>query len=64
MSKNLTKIILPLIVVFSLSTYSQLDSVLETNKDRTTAASASQAKIDSTQIKTDKTRNSFCKLRT
>ena len=51
MTKNITKIILPLTLVFSLSTYSQLDSVLETNKDRTTAATASQAKIDSTQIR-------------
>ena len=54
MTKDITKIILPLALVFSLSTYSQLDSVLETNKERTTAATASQAKIDSTQIKTDK----------
>ena len=54
MTKDITKIILPLALVFSLSTYSQLDSVLETNKERTTAATASQAKIDSAQIKTDK----------
>ena len=38
----------------SLTVASQLDSVLEVNKERTTAASSSQAKIDSTQIKTDK----------
>lgn len=54
MKLNLKKIILPLIIVFSISAHSQLDSVLETNKERTEAATISQAKIDSTQIKTDK----------
>jgi hypothetical protein len=55
MIRHLTKLILiPLLVVFSLSAMSQLDSVMDENKDRTKAAAVSQAKIDSTQIKTDK----------
>ena len=54
MINHLFKFILPLALIFSLTVASQLDSVLEVNKDRTTAATASQAKIDSTQIKTDK----------
>lgn len=54
MLKNSFKFILPFTLVFSLAVSSQLDSVLETNKERTSAATSSQAKIDSTQIKTDK----------
>ena len=54
MINNLFKFILPTVLTFSLTVASQLDSVLEVNKERTTAATASQAKIDSTQIKTDK----------
>ena len=54
MLKNSIKFILPFTLVFSLAVSSQLDSVLETNKERTSAATSSQAKIDSTQIKTDK----------
>ena len=54
MLKNSFKFILPLMLFFSLAVSSQLDSVLETNKERTSAATSSQAKIDSTQIKTDK----------
>ena len=54
MTNHLFKFILPLALIFSLTVASQLDSVLEVNKDRTTAATASQAKIYSTQIKTDK----------
>ena len=54
MINHLFKFFLPLALIFSLTVASQLDSVLEVNKDRTTAATASQAKIDSTQIKTDK----------
>ena len=55
MIRHLIKItLIPLLVVFSISTMSQLDSVMDENKDRTKAAAVSQAKIDSTQIKTDK----------
>ena len=54
MKLNSKKLFVLLIIVFSLSSNSQLDSVLETNKERTEAATISQAKIDSTQIKTDK----------
>ena len=54
MTNNLLKFILPVALTFSLTVASQLDSVLEVNKERTIAATSSQAKIDSTQIKTDK----------
>ena len=54
MNKKLTRSLSILFLLFSLSTSSQLDSVLEINEERTNAASASQEKIDSTQIKTDK----------
>ena len=48
MTNNLFKFILPIALTFSLIAAAQLDSVLEVNKERTTAATASQAKIDST----------------
>ena len=41
-------------LILSINVSSQLDSVMDENKGRTQAAAVSQAKIDSTQIKTDK----------
>ena len=46
MTNNLFKFILPIALTFSLTVASKLDSVLEVNKERTTAATTSQAKID------------------
>ena len=48
MINHLFKFILPLALIFSLTVASQLDSVLEVNKDRTTAATACTTAIAST----------------